>query len=114
MCKWEPPQVEFLKLNVDGAIFFNLEKTGIGIILQDSRGKPLFAASIDKILVAQPESIYALSILRGLQLYIHPGIFHLIVVSDCLLVVEDILNQEPSNLTFGNIILDIEELMTLL
>lgn len=35
----EPPQDEFLKFNVDGAIFFDIEKIGIGVIVRDKKGK---------------------------------------------------------------------------
>lgn len=31
--KWEPPPIDFLKLNVDGIVFFDLEKASIGFIV---------------------------------------------------------------------------------
>lgn len=62
--------------------------------------------------VAQPKSIEVLSILGALQLCMHQVITNLIIKSDYLLVVEEILRQEPSNSVIGNIILDIKYLMS--
>lgn len=42
---WEPPLKGCLKLNVDGAIFFDLDKTRVGCLVRDSKGMPLLAAS---------------------------------------------------------------------
>lgn len=70
------------------------------------------AASIAEPHVAQLESIKALSILRGLQLCMHQGFSNLIIESDCLLVVEEILKHELSYSIFGNIFLDIKDLMS--
>lgn len=41
----------------------------------------------------------------------HQGISNLIVKSDFLLVVEDILQQEAPSSAIGNILIDIKELM---
>lgn len=63
----------FLKLNVDGVIFFNLEKTDIGTIIQDGKRKSLFAASVVESNIELPESIEALTILRDLRLNVKLG-----------------------------------------
>lgn len=35
---WQPPPTDFLKLNVDGAMFYDQHKAGVGIILLDTKG----------------------------------------------------------------------------
>lgn len=104
------PQADYVKLNVDEVIF-DLEKIGIDVIVWDNRGKALFAASLAEMNVAQLESIEALYILRGLQLCTHQGFTKLIIKSDYMPIVEELVKQEFFNSIFGNIILDIKELM---
>lgn len=62
--KWDPPPVDFLKLDVDGAMFFDQQKAGIGF--RDHKGKAVMATSMAERWVANPESIEALAILRSL------------------------------------------------
>lgn len=90
---WESPPTNFYKLNIDAALFFNLEKVDYGAIVLDYRGTTLLATSVAEFHVTQPEAIEALSIFRGLQLCMHQGLENLIIESDCLLVVEEILKQ---------------------
>lgn len=47
----------FLKLNVDGTVFFDLYKAGVDIIVWDVRGKGLLVASIAENTLVSPESI---------------------------------------------------------
>lgn len=70
------------------------------------------AVSSPKILT-NPKIVKLLAILWGLQLCLHQSIANLIVESDCLLVVEEITQQDLPSLAIGNIMLDIKELMSL-
>lgn len=60
------PKPILIKINVDGVMFYDMEKAEIGVIARDSRGNAIFANSLDERDVAQSESIEGLSILRGL------------------------------------------------
>lgn len=44
--KWELPPFDYYKLNVDGAMFCDLQKSGIGWVVCDHGGKVLLAASL--------------------------------------------------------------------
>lgn len=66
--RWQPLGEGCFKLNVNGAIFFNLQKAGIGAILRDNKGEPIMATSIKGEALFNPETIEGLAILRGLQL----------------------------------------------
>lgn len=51
-CVWEPPQAKFVKINVDGTMFYDLAKAEIDIIVINSRGDAVFAISIAERKVA--------------------------------------------------------------
>lgn len=95
---------------MDGAIFFNFKKTEIGAIVRDHRGKALFATRVAENAVAQPELIEAIAVLRGLQLCLNQGFTQLLIENECLLLVMEILQRDPSNSVFENIVFNIKEL----
>ncbi|XP_018829059.1 dirigent protein 5-like [Juglans regia] len=73
-----PPQ-GVLKLNTDGAMFSNLQKAGIGVILKDASGMVVMAASKHEPEVEEPEAIELLAIFRAckhLQLFYHDIFFN--------------------------------------
>lgn len=66
--KWELPHLSFFKLNVDGALFFDLQKVGINYIIHNHQCKVIMIASIANNCVMSPKTIEAFAILRSLQL----------------------------------------------
>lgn len=42
---WQPLESGFLKLNIDGANFDNLQIVGLGAVLRDSKGDVVFATT---------------------------------------------------------------------
>lgn len=77
-----PP--DYLKINVDGEVFFDNYKAGIDMILRDENGETIQAASIAELGVKEPEDLELLAILKGLQLCLRMGIKKIIIESDCL------------------------------
>lgn len=63
--RWDPPSLDYLKLDVDGALFFNLQKAGIGCVVHDNNGKVLIAACLVVNNVNDPATIEALAIFRS-------------------------------------------------
>ena len=47
-CRWLPPPIGYVKTNFDGAVFFNENKAGLGVIIRDS--SDLVLASCSEIL----------------------------------------------------------------
>lgn len=43
---WQPPYPGVLKLNIDGALFKDMQAVGCGVISRDQKGEALLAASI--------------------------------------------------------------------
>lgn len=89
--KWEPPPIGSVKLNVDGVLFLDIQKVGIGFICLDHVGKVVLATSIVVGNVGEPETIEALAIFRSLQHCVPQRITHLMLESDCYLLVEELL-----------------------
>lgn len=110
---WKPPQDRYFKLNVDGALFFDLQEAGVGVILRDSKGDEIMAASLLENEVSNLESIESLATLRGLQPSMHLGISHLTFERDCQVEVNELLSFEESNSLLGNVFQDIKSLMTI-
>lgn len=84
---WLPPPTSFLKLNVDEALFLNLQEAGVDFILRDCSGSAIMAASIKEAHLANPIDIESLAILRGLQYYLNQGLSNLLIKSDSHLVI---------------------------
>lgn len=94
--KWEPLLPNFLKLNVDGIIFFYLQKARVGVIVRDPQGSTILVASLSEKNVHYPKAIESIVILRGLQLCLHQGIPNLVIARDCLLLFQAIMSSiEP-------------------
>lgn len=91
---------------MDGAIFFDHKKAGVGFILRDTKGNILFAASlVEHETLAQ--KLLSLAILKRIQLYLNQGIQNLVVESDCLLVVEEINKVDLTLLAWSNVVREI-------
>ena len=43
--KWQAPQAVFVKVNFDGAIFGELNKLGVGVVIRDNNGTILGSCS---------------------------------------------------------------------
>lgn len=84
---WLPPPTSFLKLNVDEALFLNLQEAGVDFILRDCSGSAIMAASTKEAHLANPIDIESLAILRGLQYYLNQGLSNLLIKSDSHLVI---------------------------
>ncbi|CAI9756749.1 unnamed protein product [Fraxinus pennsylvanica] len=110
--KWTPPDLNFLKLNVDGATFQELEKARIGAVLRDSFGKVIMAMSKIEIRVEESEAIELLAIFRGLQLCVNMGIQNLLVESDSKLVVEALQIERMLNSSLGVLYQEVKHLAT--
>lgn len=112
LLKWEPSPLHSYEINVNAALFFDLEKVGYGVIVYDWRGEIMLVASITKTHIAQPEVMEALAILQGLQLRVNQGLDLIIIESDCMLVVEELTQQQTLSSIYESIIQDIKNLMT--
>lgn len=84
-----PALTDFLKLNVDGAVFNHPNMSGMGAILRDGQGNTVLAASMVEHNMLETEEAELLGIFRGLQLCTGRGIKRIIVESDNLTMVKE-------------------------
>ncbi|XP_040999440.1 uncharacterized protein LOC121245502 [Juglans microcarpa x Juglans regia] len=113
VCKWNFPPTKFLKLNVDGVVFSDLRKPGIGMVLRDSHGNVVMAATVSGNAMNDPTIIELFAIFKGLQLCLPLAIPKLIVESNCWLVVQELQDAQESSLADGNLIMEVKGLLSL-
>lgn len=101
----QPPRTSKFKQNADGALFFELEKVGVGFILRDCMEIAIMAASISELHILTRLILNLQPFFRPLALP-QPRIFNIIVKSDCQLVVNEILQSKNPCFTIGNLLLD--------
>lgn len=71
---WIAPSIGMLKLNVDGAIFAELQQAGVGCVLRHEKGEVLMAATNPIQCFNTPLEIEFLALFRGLQLCLPMGV----------------------------------------
>lgn len=72
------PPVGVCKLNFDGTVFYHLNLSGGGDVLQNDKGEVIMAMCRTEESIYEVEEIEALDALRSLQLISHMGITDLI------------------------------------
>lgn len=102
--KWSKPLANFLKLNVDGVLFFDQKRAGLCHAVCDLDATLCFAASIGIPCIQDLEIVDLLALLRGLQLCLAWGISHLLVESNCQLMVNACNSSTFQDSQLGNII----------
>ena len=106
--KWVPPPQGWFKVNVDGAIFKETNKAGIGVVVRDSQGWVLAALTEKVDGVQDAEAIEALAIRRAIRFAIETSFNCVIIESDSLSVVEAIQDTAESTCHIGIIIEDVK------
>ncbi|XP_042972957.1 uncharacterized protein LOC122304758 [Carya illinoinensis] len=111
LSKWQAPPDGFLKVNVDGAIFVDQRRAGIGVVLWDTNGVVLMAASKTEMEVDEAATIEAIAVLRGIQLCLPLGIPKLIIETYCPNVVQELQSSKALYASAGNLFADIKHLL---
>ena len=104
--KWAPPPQRWFKTNVDGAIFKETNKAGIGVVVRDGQGCVL--AILLEIVegVQDADVIEALAIWRATRFAIETSFSCVIIESDSLSVVKAIQDTAETTCHIGHIIDD--------
>lgn len=110
ICCWQHHPHNYLKLNMDGAIFFDYQKVGISFILRDEQGETLKVASKVETQVNKPEDIELLDIFRVMQTSAGMSIQHLVVESDNLPMIKELQAEGASTLVLGNLLVETKKL----
>ncbi|KAE8735747.1 THO complex subunit 1 [Hibiscus syriacus] len=112
--KWIPPPVDFLKLNVDGAVRLDGSGGGIGGILRDWNGCTLLTFS-ENVGVGTPPLAELKATKRGIEIFLSSSwefIGRLIIESDCSSAVEWIQSPVLAPVFFSPLVYQILTLIT--
>ncbi|XP_041016296.1 uncharacterized protein LOC121258801 [Juglans microcarpa x Juglans regia] len=108
---WNVPPTSFFKLNVDGALFYDNQKAGVGAVVRDDHGQVIMAVSKTEPEVSKAESVELLAMLRGLQFSSQMGLSKIILESDSLILVEALQVEGESLLVLGNLISEVKRML---
>ncbi|KAM6542887.1 hypothetical protein CsatB_007334 [Cannabis sativa] len=104
--RWTAPQFPMIKVNVDGAIFSNERRFGIGLIARTAAGVVLQAKSLLKEGVLKPHMVEAIGIKKA-QSWIKDNRWtNVVVESDCLRVIRDLQKFKHMASPYGHILSD--------
>ena len=96
--RWSPPQVGFVKINFDGAVFSNANSSGVGAVIRNHNGV-VMASCAEKLNQAyKAEEIEALAALKALQLAFDLGFQNAILEGDSLGLIKA-LQADDNNLS---------------
>lgn len=101
-----------MKSNVDGVVFFDQNKVGIGFILRNAQGETIMAACLPEEGIKTPKEVELAAILRGLQICIELEIKKIILKSDCLFILQECLSVNSHISKIDSVVTDIKELQT--
>ncbi|KAK9988324.1 hypothetical protein SO802_028563 [Lithocarpus litseifolius] len=88
--KWKPPDVYGFKINFDGAIFKQENKSGIGVVIRDHSGAVIASLSQLTAPAFQPIEIEALAVARALEFGKEIGITEAVLEGDSELIINSL------------------------
>ncbi|KAM6559544.1 hypothetical protein CsatA_028783 [Cannabis sativa] len=103
---WTPPNFPTIKVNVDGAIFTNEKRFGIGLVARSSTGLVIQAKRISKVGILKPHVVEAIGIKEALSWIKANEWTNVVIESDCLRVIRDLQRIKNMASPYGHIISD--------
>ncbi|KAK9983964.1 hypothetical protein SO802_033489 [Lithocarpus litseifolius] len=109
-CRWLPPPSGAVKINFDGATFPKEKKSGIGVVIRDTRG--LVIASCSKVVhqVLSVSDIEALAAAWALSFASDVGVRQAILEGDSLTVISDLREDGKVLAPYGLLLEDVKVL----
>jgi ribonuclease HI len=100
---WTPPLEGWYKVNMDGAVFANLKKVGVGVVIRNKRGE--FLGTLSELLDygLDATDAEALAALRAIEFAAEVCPFSMIFEGDCLQVIKALQSTEFDAARVGHI-----------
>ncbi|KAM6587643.1 hypothetical protein CsatA_010248 [Cannabis sativa] len=111
---WFKPEINKIKVNVDGAIFHSNGFHGIGAVARDSDGQLIEAFTTLKCGVVQPATVEAFGIKEALSWIKSKGWSNVIVETDSIVSVQALSSSLVMPSIFGLLISDCKSLLNCL
>ncbi|XP_063945892.1 uncharacterized protein LOC135151390 [Daucus carota subsp. sativus] len=105
-CIWVNPQQNSVKVSVDAAVFEDKDAAGLGLVARDDNGELIQAKTLilpSKVAPVLGEAMAVKEALSWIDVMQWPKV---ILVSDCLVVVQAIRSKTPMRSQFGKVIED--------
>jgi hypothetical protein len=109
---WTPPPEGRVCVNVDASFFHTEQRMGWGAVIRDHTGALKLACHEGIDGVYSPELAEALAVQRALQITKDKGFLDIILVSDCLSLIQRITAQERHISHIRAVVSDIKQLAT--
>ncbi|XP_030959169.1 uncharacterized protein LOC115981127 [Quercus lobata] len=106
--RWSPPQSGFIKVNFDGAVFGNLNMSGIGVVIRNNNGV-VMASCAEKINQAyKVDEIKALAALKALKFAHELGFQNAILEGDSLGLIQALKAEDHNLSPLGLLVEDVK------
>ena len=106
--RWQAPQVGFVKVNFDGAVFGELNKSGVGVVIRDNNGSVLASCSEKMSQAYKAEEIEAFAAWKALMFAHELGFQSVILEGDALGLIQALKSQEQNLCPLGLLVEDVK------
>ncbi|KAL0006865.1 hypothetical protein SO802_008367 [Lithocarpus litseifolius] len=103
--RWKPPPTDLVKINFDGAVFSDVNKSGVGAVARNCNGAVLASMSQQIPQAYKPEEVEALAARFALQFALDIGCTNLILEGDSKNLMTW-LSNDSEVLSYGGLLLD--------
>ena len=101
---WIPPSENSLKINFDGALFKDINKAGLGVIIRDNQGQVLASLSEQVQLPCSSDLVEAIAAARAIALAHDLSLSNYILEGDSDKVIIALKRNDDSLSEFGHIL----------
>nr|POE89523.1 hypothetical protein CFP56_55813 [Quercus suber] len=102
--QWRPPPANCVKLNFDGAIFPELGKAGLGVVVHDCHGNAIASLSKQAPLPFAPVIVEAMAAARAITFAQELGLQEFMLEGDSAAVINTLQSTEPSLTSYGHLL----------
>jgi hypothetical protein len=106
--KWSPPPPDRVLVNVDAALFEDIQRMASGVVIRDHLGHCLLAASEPLLGFTSPEVAEALALRRAVALACDRGFDKVTFASDCLSLIQRVNSSAQDRSQVGSVVADIK------
>ena len=99
--RWQPPSMDRVKINFDGAVFKNEDGAGIGMVVRDSQGMVMASLSQNIPLPHSVVNLETLAACRALEFSLELGFDKAILEGDSMIVMAALRDTSPSLASYG-------------
>lgn len=101
---WKPPDQGLYKVNYDGAIFSQQEKSGVGIVIRNEEGAVMASISQQMPLPTTVTQVKALAMRRAVEFALELGITRAIIEGDSEVICRELQDPIPSLAFHGHLL----------